>query len=96
MKFFFHNNLKSNDILVNTFKGKCMIETIQLDSANINNRKIRGKTIIFNSSFDSILNAIRLNSSNLNKNSIDKYFINIVDTQKNNGVYIILPYKINN
>ena len=63
---------------------------------NINNRKIRGKTIIFNSSFDSILNAIRLNSSNLTENSIDKYFINIVDTQKNNGVYIILPYKINN
>lgn len=96
MKFFFHNNLKSNDILVNTFKGKCIIETIETDSAIINNRKIIGNTIKFNSSVDNVINAIRLNSSNLNKDRIDKYFVNIVNTQKNNRVYIILPYKINN
>jgi len=96
MKIFFHANLKSYDTLLTTFKGKCNIESIQSDNVNINNKKIIGKTIKFNSSLDSVLNAIRLNSSNLNKNSIDRFFINIVNTQKNNSVYIILPYKINN
>lgn len=96
MKFFFHANLKSYDTLLATFKGKCSIESIQPDNVSINNKKIIGNTIKFNSSVDSVLNAIRLNSSNLNKDRIDKYFVNIVNTQKNNRVYIILPYKINN
>ena len=94
MKFFFHNNLKSYDTLITTFKDKCSIESIQYDNVIINKKNIAGNTIKFNSSVDSILNAIKMNSSNLNKDRIDKYFVNIVNTQKNNGVYIILPYKL--
>jgi len=95
MKFFFHNNLKSHDILEDTFKDICPILNIENDIVVINNNKMSGITISFNSSIDSVIKAITLNSSILNKNNIDKYFINTTYTQKNNSVYIILPFKIN-
>ena len=96
MKFFFYNNLKDSVLLYNTFKNRCTIIDIQNDSCILTGNNVNGKTVSFKeSNVSKIIEAIHDNSSNLNKDRIDRFCLSLIDTKKNNGVYTVLPYTNN-
>ena len=96
MKFFFYNNLKDNSLLYSTFKNRCSITDIQNDSYTITGKNVTGKTVSFmETNISKIIEAIHNNSSNLNKDRIDRFCLSLINTKKNNGVYTIIPYTNN-
>ena len=96
MKFFFYNNLSDNEIIKNTFVNHCSILKIETDSSVISGKTIIGKTVHFREkNMSKIIQAIYNNSSKLNRDKINRFYVSSINTKKNNDVYTILPYTNN-
>ena len=96
MKFFFYNNLSDSEIIKNTFVNHCSILKIENDSSVMSAKTLIGKTVHFREkNMSKIIQAIYNNSSKLNRDKINRFYVSSINTKKNNGVYTILPYTNN-